>query len=449
MEQGTVVRERHTSGVEAGKRIVLATWGSFGDLHPFIALGLGLKARGHEVVLATTGFYREKVEGEGLLFHPIRPEMAPEAEAPALLRRAMDPKSGSEVVVREMLMPHVRDQYADLLAVTRGVDLLINHPIVHTGTLVAQKLGIPWVDAILQPMLFMSRDDPPVPPQMPWLAALYRLGPFFKRAIMNKAREHVAGWTTPIHELRAAEKLPPAGCPILDAHYSPDLNLALFSRALGEPQLDWPANTVLCGFPFYDRFKPGEGMPPELEAFLQAGPAPVVFTLGSSAVFTGGSFYRDSIEACRRLGRRAVLLAGPEGLNDLPKPLPDGMIAVSYAPHSEIFAQSCAIVHQGGVGTTGQALRAGKPTLVVPYAHDQPDNAARVTRRGGARWILRAQYNARTAGRELRALLSDPRYAAKAEEVGRLVRSEDGVGTACDAVEELLRRWASPRNRNS
>lgn len=432
------IAERATGG--RGKRIVLATWGSFGDLHPFIALGLGLKARGHRPVIASASWYRPKIEGEGLEFHPMRPEMASEEEAPEIVARAMDPNQGAGVVINELLMPHIRDQYADLLAVVRDADLLVNHPIVHTGPLVCEKLGKPWVDAILQPMLFTSSYEPPVPPQMPGFAALYRLGPAFNRWLMRLVKQRHRQWSVPIDQLRAELGLPPGPCAVFEAHFSPLLNLALFSRALGEPQPDWPAHTVVCGFPFYDKWDATSGMPEELEAFLQAGPPPITFTLGSSAVFAGGSFYRDSVEAARRLGRRAVLLAGREGMNDLPNPLPEGMIAVVYAPHSQLFARSCAVVHQGGAGTTGQAMRAGKPTLIVPYAHDQPDNAVRVTRRGGARWVVRARYNADTAERELRELLTRPEYAAKAEETARLVRSEDGVATACEAIEAVLAR---------
>ena len=109
---------------------------------------------------------------------------------------------------------------------------------------------------------------------------------------------------------------------VFEGGYSPYLNLALFSPALGRRQPDWPANTVVTGFPFYDRFAPGQGMPPELEEFLQAGAPPLVFTLGSSAVMLGDDFYVESARAAQVLGRRAVLLVGQEGWNRLPRPLP-------------------------------------------------------------------------------------------------------------------------------
>jgi UDP:flavonoid glycosyltransferase YjiC (YdhE family) len=402
---------------------------------------LGLKERGHEVVLATTNIYEEKVLETGLEFHSIRPEMPPKEEVPALIRRIMDPKTGTKAVIKEGLMPFVRDQYLDLAEACRGADLLLNHPIVHSGPVVAEKLRLPFVDCMLQPMLMLSRYEPPVPPEAPSLAAMYKLGPAFNGWFLSQMKKAFRSWGEPVDRLRAELGLPPGKDPIFEAHFSPDLNLALFSEMLGAPQPDWPAHTVQCGFPFYDRLTHGATMPEDLQRFLDTGPAPIVFTLGTSAVFTADDFYRESITAVQRTGRRAVLLVGTEGLNELPD-LPDGIIGVPYAPHSKLFARAAAIVHQGGVGTTGQALRAGKPTLVVPFAHDQPDNATRVTRRGGARWILRSRYNAASAERELRLLLEDPAYARNADEVGRKVRAENGIATACDAVESLLRQKA-------
>jgi UDP:flavonoid glycosyltransferase YjiC (YdhE family) len=179
-------------------------------------------------------------------------------------------------------------------------------------------------------------------------------------------------------------------------------------------------------------------MPDGLAHFLDDGPAPVVFTLGTSAVGAAGRFYHESAEAARRLGVRAVLLVGTDPANRPSGGLPPGVIAVEYAPHAELFPRAAVVVHQGGVGTTGQALKAGRPTLVVPYAHDQPDNAWRVTRLGVARTLYPKRYTAKRVERELVALLGDSAYGRRAAEVAAVVRSEDGVATACDAMARVL-----------
>jgi UDP:flavonoid glycosyltransferase YjiC (YdhE family) len=209
---------------------------------------------------------------------------------------------------------------------------------------------------------------------------------------------------------------------------------------LAEPQPDWPRNTRVTGFPFYDRRDRAGDAPeldPGLRRFLDEGPPPLVFTLGSSAIWVAEDFYRESIKAAQALGARALLLIGEE--RNRPASLPEGVAAFDYAPYGEVLPRARAVVHQGGVGTTGQGLRAGVPSLVVPFSHDQFDNAARVARLGAGRGLPRSDYNAQTAARELRLMLNDKSYAEKAAEVGRQVRSEDGASAASDAIEEVLR----------
>ena len=204
---------------------------------------------------------------------------------------------------------------------------------------------------------------------------------------------------------------------------------------LATPQPDWPPHTQVTGFVFHD--EPNR-LPPEVARFLDAGPAPLVFTLGSSVVNTAGSFYQESLEAVRRLGCRAVLLVGTDPQNHLPEPLPEGVLAVPYAPHGSLFPRAQVIIHQGGIGTTAQALRAGRPMLVVPHAFDQPDNALRVVKLGVARTLSPKHYVATRVATQLRAILAEPRYAQRAVEVGRMVQAEAGDQQACDAIEAYL-----------
>jgi UDP:flavonoid glycosyltransferase YjiC (YdhE family) len=426
------------------KRILLATFGSFGDLHPYIALAQGLRERGHTPVLATSEIYREKVTGEGIEFRPLRPDLQPSEAGREMVRRIMDPKHGTKVVFGEVLGPNLREQYEDLTTAAEGADLLVAHILTPGVRMVAEVTGRPWISTYLQPMVFASAYDPPVPPQAPGFARLYRLGPTISRKLVELGKQSVRPLVEPIHALRRELGLPEVGHAMFEGGQSPYLNLALFSRELGPPQPDWPAHTVVTGFPFYDRLAAGAGMPEALLRFLDAGPPPVVFTLGTSAVMLATDFYRTSLEAAQRLERRAVLLVGGDDWHALPNPLPKGVLACAYAPHSELFPRAAAIVHQGGVGTTGQAMRAGRPMLVVPFAHDQPDNAMRVTRLGIARTVSVPAYKPGRAAAELRRLLEEPRYAERAEAVGRVVRSEDGIAAACDAIDGLFASRVHP-----
>jgi UDP:flavonoid glycosyltransferase YjiC (YdhE family) len=420
------------------KRILLTTFGSLGDLHPYIALALGLKACGHDAVIATSANYQAKIDALRIGFRPVRPDMPDLEGDPGLVQRAMDPQTGTECVIRELMMPVLRQSYDDLMAAADGADLLVSHPLTFTVRLVAEKKGIPWASTLLQPIGFVSVYDPPVLPPAPFLAKLRFLGPLFHRLLFWFGKQTIRPWCEPWHRLRAEVGLPSVpDNPLFEGQHSPLLTLALFSKVFAEKQRDWPAQTVVTGFPFYDE-NGTAGMPPELARFLADGPPPVVFTLGSSAVLDAGSFYEHSAAAVARLGRRGVLLVG-KGTKNQPASLPEEVIAVDYAPFSELFPRAAVIVHQGGIGTTAQAMRAGRPMLVMPYAHDQPDNAARVERLGIGRSISRRRYGPDTAAAELKKLLDNPTYAERAAEVGGKLRKEDGVRIACEALESLLR----------
>ncbi len=423
------------------KRIVISTFGSFGDVHPYVSIALELKARGHTPVVATTEAYREKMEVQGIEFSPVRPEL-PSFDQPEelgqLVEEVMDPRDGSEKVM-QLLLPHLREIYDDLSAAVDGADLLLTHPLPLVGPIVAQMRGLPWVSSVLAPISFFSAHDPPVPPQLPALYRLMKLSPAIARGVMRLARINLDRLTEPVFRLRAELGLPRGEQPLFSGQHSPTCVLALFSRVMAEPQPDWPPHTLITGFPFYDRrdFFGESEAPSGLMEFLDAGPPPIVFTLGSSAFWVAKNFYRDSISAARALGRRALLLIGhPRNLPS--ETLPDGVAAFEYAPYSEVLPRACAIVHQGGVGTTGQGLRSGRPVLILPHAHDQFDNAARVERLGCGRVLARPSYSAKSAVRELKALLGDARYAERAAETGKIVRQEDGARAAADAIEMAL-----------
>lgn len=418
---------------QTGARIVLTSWGSYGDVFPYLGLALALKARGHQPVLATSPYYRTLVESQGIGFSPVRPDIDPNDFA--LIRRLMDPIRGTQVILRELLAPTVRDAYRDLDEAVRDAALLVTHPVTFAGPLIAEKRELPWVSSVLAPLSFFSAHDLPVFPPLPQAVHLGRLGTPVSRAFIGFAKMVTRPWMAPVRALRKELGLPERGDPLYEGQFSPRLTLALFSRLLADPQPDWPSSTHVTGFVFYNG---PAGMPAQLEEFLANGDAPVVFTLGSSAVGAAGGFYHESARTAARLGVRAVLLVGRDPAARPPGPLPAGVIALESAPHQELFPRAAAIVHQGGIGTTGQALRSGRPMLVVPHAHDQPDNAFRVKRLGVARVLYPGKYIESRVAAHLRALLDDARLAERAAVVGRTVRSEQGTEQAAEALERAL-----------
>ncbi len=439
-------------------RVVLATFGTFGDVHPLIGLALELKRRGHQAVLAAPEMFRGKVVPLGLGFFPMRPDQDPADKALAAM--IYDRKRGTERGLREFLFPALRESYADLLAAVTadgGADLLLSGELAYAGPLVAEVTGIRWASYVLAPFSFFSAWDPPVLPPYPLLARGQTLLPGTGHLVRPFARWITRSWCEPVYALRHELGLGPGASPLFDAKHAPGLVLALFSRLLGERQPDWPASTLTTGFVFYDGAnasgpapsparEPGSEAggvaaataPPldeGLAAFLRKGAPPLVFTLGTAAVLDAGDFYEQSARAALMLGMRAVLLVGSDPANHPQTGFSADIHVAAYAPFSSLFSRSSLIVHQGGVGTTAQALRAGKPMLIMPYSHDQPDNARRMRRLGVARVIERRHYRAERAAPLIRELLGDPAYRERAFSAARTIADEDAPRTACDALE--------------
>jgi UDP:flavonoid glycosyltransferase YjiC (YdhE family) len=405
-----------------------------------MALGAELKRRGHAVSIATLGAWQDTVERAGLGFHPIRPDVPPgQKESRELVRRVLDARDGPRHLFVDVFAPVVRQTYDDTLAAVQadgGADLLVTHQVPVTGPVVAQLTGVRWASAVLLPMAFLSVHDPATPPQAPALQRLAALHPAVAGALHRLGRRVMNPWFEHVYRLRSELGLSRGGFPVFEGQHSPVLVLALFSRVLARKQPDYPSQTVVTGFPFYDAADERPA-PRELLQFLDGGEPPIVFTLGSSAVWIAEEFYQTAIAVARTLGRRALLLAGEQSEPLRAAGLPDSIAAFDYAPHGVVMPRASVVVHQGGVGTTGQALRAGRPMLVVPFGQDQPDNARRCVALGVARTISRRAFRPPRVASELSKLLDDSSYAARAAAVGREVQAEQGTRNACDELERL------------
>ncbi len=354
---------------------------------------------------------------------------------PGAMKKVMQLRRGPRYLLRDLVFPYTALAFVETMRTIAGADLVVTHPITYGAQIAAEKSGIRWVSTTLAPMGFMSAYEPSLRRQSPTLAKLTRVGPLLDRALLGCGRWATARWVRPIRQLRAQLGLPPRANPIFAGQFSPTLTLALFSRFFGQPRADWPSNTVITGFPFY---REPTTLPPELLNFLDSGAPPIVFTLGSSASAAPRAFFEQSLLAIRRLGCRAVLIVGEFAPKTLPNPLPPNVAVFPYAPYSELFPRAAVNVHQGGIGTTAEALRAGRPMLVVPFAFDQPDNAARAIDLGVARSVRINRYTASSAARELQPLLHDPSYARNAVPVAEQICIEDGIGAACRELEKLL-----------
>jgi rhamnosyltransferase subunit B len=415
------------------KTIVIATIGSLGDLHPCLALGRELSNRGCRITIATTPYYKSKVEGAGLAFRPMRPDWDP--TDPRLIRSCEDLRRGLEVLYRQIVLPELEHTYCDLISATEDADLLIAGELVYAAPLVAEKSGLPWVSLILSPFSFFSCIDPSFTVNLPLLFHLRKAGPAVYRAALGLGKLATRHWSTPVRRLRSKEGLRRKCDPVFEDKFSPHLVLAMFSRWFAQKQHDWPEQTLQPGFPFQGETPYAEAFG-RLDEFLSAGTPRLVFTQGSTAVHNPGDFYEISIEVAKRLGLRALLIgATTTWENDA-----DDVLSVPYVPYSHVFPTASVIIHQGGSGTTGEALRAGRPMLVVPYGWDQPDNAYRIERLGVGLHLPRSRYTVETATAAVRQLLDNPRFSAASAKLASHIRSENAIGTACDAIHSLLLR---------
>jgi UDP:flavonoid glycosyltransferase YjiC (YdhE family) len=418
-------------------RIVLTTFGTLGDVHPLIAVALEMRRRGHTPVLAVPEIFRSKIEPLGLKFAQVGPTLNP--DDPQQVAELMDIHKGTERTLRDVLFPAIRQSYDQLLRAVEtggGADLMLAGELTYQAPVVAEVTGVRWASYVLAPLSFFSAYDAPVLPPYPRLARLQSAVPASGHVVTRFARWVTRRWAEPVYRLREELGLDRGSNVLFDAKHAPSLVLAMFSPLLGEPQPDWPPNTEITGFVFYDGDAGKQELPAEVERFLQAGEPPVVFTLGSAAVLDAGDFYEESARAALLAGVRAVLLVGTDARN-VPQRQSASLCVARYAPYSKLFPRASLIVHQGGVGTTAQAMQAGRPMLVMPYSHDQPDNARRMRRLGVAGVIRRQDYTAERAARRIRRILGHVRFARRAAEVGEQLRRENGLARACDALETL------------
>lgn len=421
-----------TPTLRPGDKVVLATFGTYGDIAPFVAIGAALARRGVRAVVATSDYYRGFVEQHGLEFAQASPSEAQLCgdlgmSVPAIMQASMHKFNGPRFAVRKVVTPYLREGVGQLKQACEDAQLVLSHVYSFAAPMVHELTGIPWRSVCLQPMALMSPWDPAV---LSEFVPLHRLQPLLGAPayakVLNALKAMTRPWLSQVDAVRQEVGLPCSSQhPLFEGAYSPQGTYGLFDPLL-MPQAQAPDSP---GLPPHwtwagQSFSDGSGQPlsDELQAFLDAGPAPVVVTLGTSAVQFAGDVYRVAAEAARRLGVRAVLLTGSNELGALSP----GVLAVPWASHAQLFPRASAVVHQGGSGTVGQALRAQVPQLVIPYGNDQPDNAARLERLGVGRTLRSWRTSSRNLATELEALLSPANgYATRACAVQ--MRAEDGA----------------------
>jgi rhamnosyltransferase subunit B len=312
----------------------------------------------------------------------------------------------------------------------RDDSVLVTSSLGFGARIVREITSVPTATVHLSPMVFRSVIAPPVLSGMIWPRSHA-----LRRAMIWFADVAVIDpmMAKPINRLRATFGLAPARRLLKDWWNSPDRVLGLFPEWYAPPQADWPAQVRLTGFPMYDE-RGLTQLSPALDAFLNAGEAPIAFTPGT-AMLHGQAFFEAAVGACATMGRRGLLLTRHR--EQLPADLPAGVIHVDYAPFSQLLPRCAAIVHHGGIGTTSQALSAGIPQIVMPMSHDQPDNADRLSKLGVGATLARKRFTAANLAKVLGGLLSDPAVSARAKQLAERFADNHGIERAADLIEAL------------
>lgn len=423
-------------------KIGLQTWGSEGDIRPFLALAVGLRAAGHDVTLAVSRVdkdhkdYRALGETAGVRMWSVGHCVPGPDYARRLQRVTQDPNPirQLQVILELLFQPIIEDMYAAACQLSADHDLVIAHMLVHPLMTAAEQVHRPcWTVSLMHSL--PSRYLPPL--------GLPNLGPW-----LNPLQWRLAGWfldrllLPSVNELRHRAGLDPRPGLMTDLLRPPRPNLLAVSPGFCQPPPDWHPRHRLCGF-FDLPLALEPWTPPEdLSAFLAAGPAPVFVGFGS---MTGINPSLVEVRRVTELLIAAVRLAGCRALvqsrwDELPAlEVPEFVYPLRRAPHARIFPQCAAVVHHGGAGTTHSATRAGCPSVVVVHATDQSFWASELRRLGLAgRPLFYRSVSAPRLARAIRTVLDDPRFAARAKLLAARMREEDGVGTVVRWLESGL-----------
>lgn len=410
-------------------RIALSTVGSTGDMLPFIALGKGLQARGHEVLAMSHPFHAERFAKHGIPFAPCGP-MIDQAEFNALLDRMVAHKNPVKqlwALLEEGLLKDGEAYFQDVQAAIQGCDFAVCHMIDFLGQEAAARQGIPRAGVFLTHAIVPTRVSTPalIPNLGPlnpfiWWVMTQTLSGIDKR--VRSFLRQLGGINIDVKRFSASDS---------------ELNfLAASGRLAAVPDSALPAN-VKCTGPWI-LHEPEVALPAELQAFVARYPRPLIVSFGSMGGTRGPELTKIILTAVQALGIPTIIQSGYAELGDAA--LPDHVLRVGYLPHSQLFALGGCLLHHGGAGTTMASLRAGIPSAVVAFIADQPYFADQLRKLGLApKYIWSHQLNAKRLTRMLADALQPERYA-RAQELAPIFRAEDGVPIAIGHIEAAVAR---------
>ncbi len=406
--------------------ILLCTVGSAGDVYPFIGLGQGLRKRGYRVTLITSQFFESQARDAGLEFLGLG--NAEDYQSIIQNPDLWDPEKGFKVFAKSVILPIIEPVYKIISDFDPSKTVLAAQAQVFGAHIAHEKLGFPFITIHLQPAAFRSVHEFPLLPA--WMP------PLLKHGLFNLVDTFVLDklFAPEINRFRRRLSLPPVKKIFGNWMHSPQKNLGLFPDWFAHPQPDWPPQTQLTSFIYYDKQSGQESLSEGLEKFLDAGDAPIIFTPGT-AMKHANQFFADCIKACQMLGRRGILLTQyPE---QLPRELPLNIQHFAYLPFSTILPRAAALVHHGGIGTTAQAIAAGIPQVIRPMTHDQPDNAARVEGLGIGAALSPKKFHAASLAEKLNTVITSQQVQDRCKSYSQKINPDQSLNDTCTLIEDF------------
>lgn len=422
-------------------KILILTVGSRGDVQPYLALAKGLSEAGYAVSLCTCDRFRSFVETENIDFFPIRNDILDFVDSAAGRGVIEDTTNIWRAILANLkLMKKLKPVQIGIIedcwsAVRNGKpDLLIYHPKAFGALSFAEKCQIPALLACPFPAFYPTKTEPSIGfPHWP-LGRRYNLFTYWVAAFIFK--RFASGF---VNQWREKENLPKLknGVELLKTQNGEDIPvLHLYSEQVCPRPIDWPSTTTVTGYCFLDKENNWEP-PKKLQDFLDAGDPPVYVGFGSMVGRNPKKITKIILEAMEKANCRGILATSWGGLDA--DELPDTVFKLEDAPHEWLFPRMSAVVHHGGAGTTAAGLRAGKPTIICSFFGDQPFWGNRVQDLGvGIGPLPQKTLTVEQLVGALCEVTINERIQLRAEEIGKRIQDEDGIGAAIKMIEAAI-----------
>lgn len=406
------------------------TLGSSGDVLPLITLARAMLKRGHACSIIANPVFKNIVQTGGIDFIELGTTLQYQelTQDPALFQ----PTRAFSVIAKKGILPLLEPLY-QIFTGFSPVDSIIVSPLLLFASHIAhKKLGFRFVTLPLQPSLLRSRFSPPAlgtvrfpkgtPPGL--VSGYYALldSLLIDPLLMPE-----------LNAFRSSLGLPSIRRIFQNHLFSPQKNICIFPGWFSSPQPDWPANTICTGF--LPNPPTTFQLSDEVESFLNAGEAPLIFTAGSAMKF-GAAFFETAVSSCISMGKRAILLS--QDHSQIPLALPKTILHQRYIPLNLILPYAEAFVHPGGIGSLAQALAAGIPQLIMPMSQDQPDNAERIQRFGLGDALFPNQFKRRHLVPELEKLLSNQVIRSNCKDCASKINFAQALQDTVDQLETMI-----------